>query len=55
MERRKRPEALRAKFAREIVQAMSTSELRQQERAAGNVLMAYCLYFWESFATGYAF
>ena len=48
-------EALRARFAREIVQTWTASELRQQERSVGNVLMAYCLYFWESFATGYAF
>ena len=48
-------EALCARFAREIVQTWTASELRQQERSVGNVLMAYCLYFWESFATGYAF
>ncbi len=48
-------QALRAHFARSIVNQLRQAHLRQSSIAATNLLLAYCLYFWESFALGYAF
>lgn len=47
-------EALRATYARQIVLRLRAEGLNVQG-AGANLLLAYCLYFWESFATGYAF
>lgn len=47
-------EALRAAYARQIVLRLRAEDLNVQG-AGANLLLAYCLYFWESFATGYAF
>lgn len=47
-------EALRATYARQIVGRLRAEGLIVQGTGA-NLLLAYCLYFWESFATGYAF
>ena len=47
-------ETLRATYARQIVGRLRTEGLSGQGTGA-NLLLAYCLYFWESFATGYAF
>ena len=46
---------LRARFARSIVNQLQQTNLRQPSITASNLLLAYCLYFWESFALGYAF
>ena len=48
-------QALRAHFARSIVNQLRQANLRQSSVVATNLLLAYCLYFWESFALGYAF
>ncbi|MEZ4737417.1 MAG: hypothetical protein R3E79_60850 [Caldilineaceae bacterium] len=47
-------EALRATYARQIIGRLRTEGLSMQGEGA-NLLLAYCLYFWEAFATGYAF
>ena len=47
-------EALRATYARQIVERLRAEGLSVQG-AGANLLLAYCLYFWEAFATGYAF
>jgi hypothetical protein len=47
--------ALRAQIARQIVNRLQQVGLRQTAVRASNFLLAYCLYFWESFAVGYAF
>ena len=47
--------ALRAQIARQIVNRLQQAGLRRAGVRASNLLMAYCLYFWESFAVGYAF
>ena len=47
--------ALRADFARQIVQRLKQENLRQPGVPETNILLSYCLYFWESFARGYAF
>jgi len=48
-------QTLRARFARRIVNRLQKANLRQSSMEASNLLLAYCLYFWESFALGYAF
>jgi hypothetical protein len=48
-------QALRARFARTIADRLRQARLRQPSVKASNLLLAYCLYFWESFAIGYAF
>lgn len=48
-------QAVRARFARAIVRRLTETGLRHPEVRATNLLLAYCLYFWESFAAGYAF
>ena len=48
-------QTLRARFARGIANRLKEANLRQSGIAASNLLLAYCLYFWESFALGYAF
>lgn len=47
--------ALRARFARRVVERLHQAKLRQAGVRSSNLLSAYCLYFWESFALGYAF
>lgn len=47
--------ALRADFAHQIVQRLKQENLRQSGMPETNILLSYCLYFWESFAKGYAF
>lgn len=47
--------SLQASFARTIANSLRQTYLRQANVPRGNLLLAYCLYFWESFATGYAF
>ncbi len=51
----RKQQALRARFARGIVNQLHQANLRQSSATATNLLLAYCLYFWESFALGYAF
>lgn len=46
---------IRAHFSRQIVQTLQSSGLQQPAVPQSNLLLAYCLYFWESFAAGYAF
>jgi hypothetical protein len=46
---------LRAHTARAIVTRLQQSGLRHPDSPESNLLLAYCLYFWESFAAGYAF
>lgn len=46
---------LRARIARTIVHHLHEVNLRQGDVPTSNLLLAYCLYFWESFAVGYAF
>ncbi|MCL4872141.1 MAG: hypothetical protein KJ063_24545 [Anaerolineae bacterium] len=46
---------LRARIARIIVHHLQEVNLRQADVPISNLLLAYCLYFWESFAVGYAF
>ena len=46
---------MRAQIARQIVIRLQQAGLRQTEVTASNFLLAYCLYFWESFAVGYTF
>jgi hypothetical protein len=48
-------QALRSRFARSIVNRLQQADFRQTGVTASNLLLAYCLYFWESFALGYAF
>lgn len=48
-------QTLRARFARRMVNRLQQANLRQTGLEASNLLLAYCLYFWESFALGYAF
>jgi hypothetical protein len=48
-------QTLRAHIARSIVNRLRQAKLRQSDVAVSNLLLAYCLYFWESFALGYAF
>ena len=48
-------QALRARYARRIVDSLNQANLRRSDVEASNLLLAYCLYFWESFALGYAF
>ena len=48
-------QTLRATFARNIVNRLNQTKLRQSGMPSSNLLLAYCLYFWESFALGYAF
>ncbi len=48
-------QAIRARFARAIVRRLIETGLRDPEVRETNLLLAYCLYFWESFAAGYAF
>lgn len=48
-------QAVRARFARAIVRRLTETGLRHPEVRETNLLLAYCLYFWESFAAGYAF
>ena len=47
--------ALRARLARQIVVRLKKVGFNQTEIPNSNLLLAYCLYFWESFAQGYAF
>lgn len=46
---------LRARLARVIVAHLRDSGLQPVEIPATNLLLAYCLYFWEAFTSGYAF
>ncbi|MEZ4870127.1 MAG: hypothetical protein R3C14_52850 [Caldilineaceae bacterium] len=46
---------LRAHFARQILQHLRDVGLHDPTIHGVNLLVAYCLYFWESFAMGYAF
>ncbi|MEZ4727599.1 MAG: hypothetical protein R3E79_10750 [Caldilineaceae bacterium] len=46
---------LRAHFARQILQHLQAVGLYDSTVHGANLLVAYCLYFWESFAMGYAF
>ncbi len=46
---------LRARIAKSIVTRLQESGLRRPDLPETNLLLAYCLYFWESFAAGYAF
>ncbi len=46
---------IRAHFSRQIVQRLQSSGLLHADVPQSNLLLAYCLYFWESFAAGYAF
>jgi hypothetical protein len=48
-------QALRARIAHRIVDRLRQAKLRQSGVTESNFLLAYCLYFWESFASGYAF
>jgi hypothetical protein len=48
-------QALRARIAHRIVDRLRQAKLRQYGVTESNFLLAYCLYFWESFASGYAF
>ncbi len=48
-------QALRARISRNIADRLRQAKLRQSNIMATNLLLAYCLYFWESFAIGYAF
>jgi hypothetical protein len=48
-------QAVRASFARAIIRRLTETGFRRQEVRETNLLLAYCLYFWESFAAGYAF
>jgi len=48
-------QTVRARFARAIVRRLAETGLRRPEVRETNLLLAYCLYFWESFAAGYAF
>jgi|LakMenEpi03Aug12_release.lakeMendotaPanAssembly.Ray.scaffolds.fasta_scaffold325449_1 hypothetical protein len=47
--------ALRARYARVILQQLLAAGFQQGDVIESNLLLAYCLYFWESFAVGYAF
>ena len=47
--------SLWAETARAVVAYLSHEQLYQAEIPPTNLLLAYCLYFWESFAKGYAF
>lgn len=47
--------ALRARIARRIVKRLEKSNLWQADISGANILLSYCLYFWEAFARGYAF
>ena len=47
--------ALRARLARSIVKRLQRSGFRRYDVPESNLVLAYCLYFWESFASGYAF
>jgi hypothetical protein len=47
--------SLRAEIARSIVAHLRQSKWCPKDNPETNLLLAYCLYFWESFATGYAF
>jgi len=47
--------ALRARYARVILQQLLAAGFQQGNMVESNLLLAYCLYFWESFAVGYAF
>jgi hypothetical protein len=46
---------LRARIARLIVNRLKQANLRPTTVPASNLLLVYCLYFWESFSLGYAF
>jgi hypothetical protein len=46
---------VRAHFSRQIVQRLQVLGLQRPDLPQSNLLLAYCLYFWESFAAGYAF
>lgn len=48
-------DALRAHYARQILQHLQQAALYDPTVPTSNLLVAYCLYFWESFAMGYAF
>ena len=48
-------QALRARIAHRIVDRLRQAKLRQSGVTESNFSLAYCLYFWESFASGYAF
>jgi len=48
-------QAVRARFARAIVRRLTEMGLRRPDVRETNLLLAYFLYFWESFAAGYAF
>ena len=47
--------ALRARTARQIVEYLDKLHLWQSGVSGSNIFLSYCLYFWESFASGYAF
>jgi hypothetical protein len=47
--------SLRARLARAIVKRLQQAGPRWPDLLETNLLLAYCLYFWESFAAGYAF
>lgn len=46
---------LRAQFARQIWRRLQAIAFYDPNVAVSNLLVAYCLYFWEAFAMGYAF
>jgi hypothetical protein len=47
--------ALRARYARAILEQLLATGFQQGGMVESNLLLAYCLYFWEAFAVGYAF
>lgn len=47
--------SLRAEMARSLVVRLRQFDLMRANVPTTSVLLAYCLYFWESFANGYAF
>ncbi len=47
--------SLRARIAQAIVMRLRQGGLRRPDLPETNLLLTYCLYFWESFAAGYAF
>lgn len=47
--------SLRTRYSRQIVRHLQDIGLQRYDSLYTNLLLAYCLYFWESFASGYAF
>ncbi|MCB0064816.1 MAG: hypothetical protein KDE19_21980, partial [Caldilineaceae bacterium] len=43
------------RFARSILQQLIAAGFQRVDVPESNLLLAYCLYFWEAFAVGYAF